>query len=71
MRRREFGTFLGGVAAAVTGWSSVLVAQQKTLPVIAFLNSGTVDASASKALMTLTEAGLREIGLVQGRDYVF
>ncbi|TMJ32487.1 MAG: ABC transporter substrate-binding protein [Alphaproteobacteria bacterium] len=71
MRRRAFSTFLGGAAAATTAWSSVLSAQQKAIPVIAFLNSGAADAGASKALMTLTEAGLREIGLVQGRDYVF
>ena len=46
-------------------------AQRTAIPVIAFLNSGSVDASASKALMTLTEAGLGQIGLVRGRDYVF
>src|SRR5882724_3935254 len=66
MKRRDFLTVVGGAAA----W--VMPAQaQKKLPVIAFLNSGAADASASKALMTLTEAGLREIGLVQGRDYAF
>jgi len=30
-------------------------------------NSGAADATASKMLMSLTEAGLRDEGLVQGR----
>jgi len=33
--------------------------------------SGAADATASKMLNELTEAGLRDEGLVQGRDYVF
>jgi putative tryptophan/tyrosine transport system substrate-binding protein len=66
MRRREFLGFVGGAAA----WAAPAQAQKKA-PVIAFLNSGAADASASKALMLLTEAGLRDVGLVQGQDYVF
>jgi putative ABC transport system substrate-binding protein len=65
MRRREFFAFVGGAAA----WALPAQAQKKA-PVIAFLNSGAADASSSKALMHLTEAGLRDVGLVQGRDYV-
>jgi putative tryptophan/tyrosine transport system substrate-binding protein len=66
MKRRDFLVVVGGAAA----WAMPAHAQ-KQLPVIAFLNSGAADASASKALMSLTEAGLREVGLVQGQDYVF
>ena len=66
MKRRDFLTVVGGAAA----WAMPAQAQKK-LPVIAFLNSGAADATPSKALMSLTEAGLRDVGLVQGRDYVF
>ena len=66
MKRREFIVGLGAAAS----WP-VAARAQKPVQVIAFLNSGAADASASKALMSLTEAGLRENGLVQGRDYVF
>ena len=66
MKRRELIAGLGATAS----WP-VIAHAQKPIPVIAFLNSGAADASASKVLMTLTEAGLRESGLVQGRDYVF
>ena len=66
MRRREFFGLVGGAIA----WATPAQAQKK-IPIIAFLNSGAADASASKALMSLTEAGLRDVGLVQGRDYVF
>ena len=66
MQRRDFLAAVGGAAT----WAMPAQAQKK-LPVIAFLNSGAADASASKALMSLTEAGLRDVGLVQGQDYVF
>jgi putative ABC transport system substrate-binding protein len=66
MKRRDFLAVVGGAAA----WAMPAQAQKK-LPVIAFLNSGAADAGPSKALMSLTEAGLRDEGLVQGRDYVF
>ena len=60
MKRREF---VAGVCAAAS-WP-IVVRAQKPIPVIAFLNSGAAEASASKALMSLTEAGLLENGLVQ------
>jgi putative tryptophan/tyrosine transport system substrate-binding protein len=66
MKRREFIVGLGAAAS----WPVVVARAQKPIPVIAFLNSGAAEANASKALMSLIEAGLRENGLVQGRDYV-
>src|SRR5476651_699329 len=66
MRRREIIALLGGaIALSRPAWA------QKALPIVAFLNSGAADAPASKALMSLTQAGLAEIGLVLARDYVF
>jgi putative tryptophan/tyrosine transport system substrate-binding protein len=66
MRRREVIALLGGtVSLSRPAWA------QKELPIVAFLNSGAADAPASKALMSLTQAGLAEIGLAMGRDYVF
>ena len=66
MRRREVIALLGGTVALSRPASA-----QKAPPIVAFLNSGAADAPASKALMSLTQAGLAEIGLAMGRDYVF
>ena len=67
MQRREFITIIGGVALA---WPSAALGQQ-TKPVIAILASGAADASSSKLQMSLLDAGMRELGLTQGQDYVF
>ena len=67
MRRRDL---LASTAAAALS-PAAGHAQQTAIPLIAFLNSGAADASASKALMTLTEAGLGQVGLIRGRNYVF
>jgi putative ABC transport system substrate-binding protein len=64
MRRREFIALVGGTAAA---WPFAAQAQQKTLPVVGFLNGG---GSAGDKLFD-TEAfrkGLGETGYFEGRN---
>ena len=65
MKRRAFMGVFGGAALA---WPFTARAQ-KAMPVIAFLGSGAADADSSKVQMSLLEAGMRELGLVQGQDY--
>jgi putative ABC transport system substrate-binding protein len=67
MRRRDFILALGGVSAAIP----VMARAQKAVPVIAILGSGAADAPSSRLQMTQLDAGMREVGLVAGRDYVF
>jgi putative ABC transport system substrate-binding protein len=67
MRRRKFLGVLGSVAAT---WPAVARAQQRA-PLIAILGSGAADAPSSKTQMELLHASMRELGLVEGRDYVF
>jgi putative ABC transport system substrate-binding protein len=67
MRRRKFIALIGGTAAAM----SLAARGQQRVPVIAVLGSGTVDARSSQAQMNLLDAGMRKLGLFQGRDYVF
>jgi putative ABC transport system substrate-binding protein len=66
MKRRVFITLLGGGAA----WPLVARAQ-KPVPVIAVLGSGAADSASSTTQMQLLGAGMRELGLVEGKDYVF
>jgi putative tryptophan/tyrosine transport system substrate-binding protein len=67
MRRREFIALAGGLAVS----SPFPARAQKAKPVIAILGSGAADAASSKMQMSMLEAGMRELGLLQGRDYVF
>jgi putative tryptophan/tyrosine transport system substrate-binding protein len=69
MRRRQFLAALGGSAM-----SCALVQAsraQQPVPVIAILGSGAADADSSKLQMQLLSAGMRDAGLVEGKDYVF
>ena len=66
MKRR---VFMGVVGGAVLAWPFTARAQ-KAKPVIAFLASGAADADSSKVQMSLLDASMRELGLVQGQDYL-
>jgi putative ABC transport system substrate-binding protein len=66
VRRRDIIMLLGRAAA----WPLSARAQQR-IPVIAILGSGAADAASSTMQMRLFDASMRELGLVQGRDYVF
>jgi putative ABC transport system substrate-binding protein len=67
MKRREILAFAGGLALSL----SFAARAEKAKPVITILGSGAADASSSKQLMSMLDAGMREVGLSQGQDYVF
>jgi putative ABC transport system substrate-binding protein len=67
MKRRTFVATLGGATVGV----ALSARAQKSAPVIALLGSGAAEAASSKMQMSLLDAGMRDAGLVEGRDYVF
>ena len=67
LNRRGFLTFLG--SASLTGLGHAHA--QKQAPVIAILGSGAANSASSLQQMQLLEAGMRELGLIEGRHYVF
>lgn len=67
MKRRRFISLLGGAVAVPLS----VRAQQTAVPEIAVLGSGAVDAGSSILQINLMADGMRELGLTQGRDYVF
>jgi putative tryptophan/tyrosine transport system substrate-binding protein len=62
MRRREFMLLLGGIMTA----ARVLRAQQKPIPVVGFLSSGSPDTYAS--FLAAFHRGLSETGYVEGQN---
>lgn len=63
MRRREFITMIGGVAA----WPLAVRAQQRVLPVVGFVNVASVKGGYAPFLSAFLK-GLSETGYVDGQN---
>ena len=63
MRRRNFITSL---ASTTISWPLAARAQQATIPVVGFVDGGSLDASASRA--AAFRKGLNETGYVEGQN---
>jgi putative ABC transport system substrate-binding protein len=63
LRRREFIAGLGGAAAA---WPLAVRAQQRAMPVIAYLSPRTAESDAS--MLVSVRRGLGDVGYTEGRN---
>src|SRR5438876_11900968 len=66
MKRREFITLLGGVAAPSFLWPLAAYAQQQAMPVIGFVYPGMPELSTG--IVAAFRKGLNETGFVEGRN---
>ena len=67
MRRREFIALFGGVAAT---WPFAARAQKAPVR-IGYLDAGAATSRNSADTLAIIKQGLRDNGLIEGRDYVF
>src|SRR5437764_5469643 len=66
MRRREFITYLGGMAAT---WPLAARAQQSVMPLIGVLGGGSVAADTFR--VAAVKQGLKQAGYVEGENVAF
>src|SRR4051794_31067347 len=66
MRRRNFLALVGGTAVSTVVRPVAPRAQQGALPVVAFINGATLDASGR--FLAMFRKGLSETGYVEGRN---